>query len=277
MAISTVLSLALFGAAALGSLVLALQAAALWRHRRGRDPNPRCRPPVSILKPLCGVDDELWINLTSFANLPYPDFEVLLGIEDTSDQAYWVARAAARRWPARFRVVLQDGEPGLNPKVNQLVTLARAARHDILVVSDANVRVTSDYLDGIVAHLESPEVGLVTHPVVGTGGRRLGSRLDNLHMTGTVAAGVVAAQRLAGKDIVVGKSMALRRTDLLRLGGFERFADVLAEDYVLGGLVDAELGLRVAVARRPVRNLARDRGVRDFLRRFARWSVLRSG
>jgi ceramide glucosyltransferase len=130
------------------------------------------------------------------------------------------------------------------------------------------------YLRGIVAHLEDERVGLVTHAVAGAGEQRLGSLLDNLHMAADVGPGMVAAKRVVGKDIVVGKSMALRRADLVRLGGFESVADVLAEDYVLGRRVARELGKRVVVAHRPVWNVSQGRSVRDFLARYRRWAVI---
>lgn len=162
----------------------------------------------------------------------------------------------------------------MNPKVNQLISLARAARHDILVVSDSNVRVPREYLRDIAAHLESPEVGLVTHPIAGVGERSLGALLDNLHLAGAISPGMVAAQRLAGRNIVVGKSMAMRRRDVEAMGGFESVKDVLAEDFVLGVKVGSELGKRVAMAGLPVENVNRDRSVRDFLDRYTRWCVL---
>ncbi len=266
--------LELFAAAALGLLVLAVQHLALRRHLRGRPAAPRRTPPVSILKPLCGVDDGLAGNLASFAALDYPEYEVLLGLRSADDPALAPAREAARRWPARFRIVLQRGEPGQNPKVNQLITLARAARHGVLVVSDSNVRVEAGYLSGIAALLEDEAVGLVTHPVAGVGEARLGSLFDALHLAGAIAPGVVAAKRLAGRDIVVGKSMALRRPDLEAMGGFEAVKDVLAEDYVMGVMVGQVLGKRVAVGHRPVQNVSERRSVRDFTSRYGRWSVL---
>lgn len=81
-----------------------------------------------MLKPLCGLDDDLHRNLRSFARLRYPAYEVLLGVKDARDPALLVALEAARRWPRVFRVVLQRGAPGLNRKVNQLITLSAAAR-----------------------------------------------------------------------------------------------------------------------------------------------------
>lgn len=277
------LSVFCFTLAAIGLAALLAQCGALRRHLRAPGASPAAdfptgrwgdRPGISILKPLCGVDDRLEENLACFAALPYPEYEVLLGVKSARDPAFAVARAAARRWPERMRVVVQRYDEGLNPKVNQLVGLARAARHDLLVVSDSNVRVRPDYLDGIAAALADPGVGLVTHPIAGVGERRLGSVLENLHLAGSVAPGVVGAQVLAGRALVVGKSMALRRADLARLGGFESVKNVLAEDYVLGVRVQRALKLRVVVAPTPVENVNEDRPVRAFVERYARWSVM---
>lgn len=263
---------------ALGLLALLVQHAALRRHLRGAGTAPAAPdaelPAISILKPLCGVDDGLEENLASFAALAYPRYEVLLGVRSARDPAFAVARAAARRWPDRMRLVLQRHEPGRNPKVNQLVGLARAALHPLLVVSDSNVRVGPDYLAGIAAAMRDPSVGLVTHPVCGAGERGLGSVFENLHLAGSVAPAIVACHRLFHREIVVGKSMAMWRADVVRLGGFDAVKDVLAEDQILGGWIRRRLGKRIVVAATPVVNVNEDRPVREFWSRYARWSVL---
>jgi ceramide glucosyltransferase len=273
-----VASFALGGAATVGLLLAWSQLAALWRHLRRPARVPSRRAPISILKPLCGLDDRLAGNLLSFADLPYPDYEVVLGVRSAKDPAYPLAWMAARRWPHRFRVVLQQGEPGLNPKVNQLCTLARHARHDIIVISDSNVRVAPDYLDDIAAHLEDPSVGLVTHALAGDGeaerDARLGAVADNLHLTGVITPGVVAAKLLADKDYVIGKSMALRRADLRALGGFDCVKDVLAEDFVIGRAVADRLGKRVVLGRSIVRCVSVRRPLGGFANRYARWNVM---
>jgi ceramide glucosyltransferase len=272
--IARTFGLAAFAAAGIGLLLVGLQAWMLRRHLSRPRRAPGKLEGISVLKPLCGVDDGLERNLEVFAALDHPRYEVLLGVRSRSDAAWPVAAAAAARWPGRFRVVLQRGEPGLNPKVNQLASLARAARHDVLVVSDSNVRVPPAYLRDIAGHLESEDVGLVTHPIAGVGERSLGALFDNLQVTSAMSGGMVAAKRLAGRDIVIGKSMAMRRRDVEALGGFESVKDVLAEDYVLGVRVSAELGKRVVVAALPVENVNQDRCVRDFLGRYARWCVM---
>jgi ceramide glucosyltransferase len=199
-------------------------------------------------------------------------------VHDAEDGAYETALAVARRWPRRFRVVLQSGEPGLNPKVNQLMTLARAARNDLLVISDSNTRVPPGYLDEIAAHLADDSVGLVTHPIAGQGdeqyGARTGAVLDNMHLTGSITPALAAAKLVCGKDYVVGKSMAMRWRDVRALGGFGVVKDVLAEDFVLGRLIPERLGKRVVLARSVVRCVSLRRTVGSFVKRYARWSVM---
>jgi ceramide glucosyltransferase len=268
------LATALLGASAVGLALLFAQHLTVWIATRRPIAAPRSRPPVSVLKPLCGVDDGLEENLLAFACLEYPSYEVLLGIENPRDPAFAVAQAAAVRWPDRFRVVLQQRRLGLNPKVNQLVGLERAARHDILVVSDSNTTVRPEALDELAALFDDPKVACVSSPVSGTGHRTLGALLDNLHLAASVGAGQLAAKALFGRNLVVGKLMALRRSALSELGGFEAYANVLAEDYAIGADVVSKLGLEVAIGRRPVLNVAVNRSVKSFFLRYMRWAVI---
>jgi ceramide glucosyltransferase len=265
-------------AACFGLTALFIQYLLVLRHRRDAPrvlPAGAPRPGISILKPLCGVDDDLEANLEQFARLDYAgDYEVVLGVKDTRDAAFAVARAAVARWPGVMRLALQEGEPGLNPKVNQLITLADRARHDVLVISDSNTRVAPGYLEELAAAFADPGVGCVTHPVAGLGEKSFGSLLDNLYLASSAAAGMIAAKRLAGQDIVVGKSMALRREDVDALGGFFSVKDVLAEDYVIGQWVTRKLGKRVVVARTPVFNVSLRKSVKAFFQRYLRWSVI---
>jgi ceramide glucosyltransferase len=269
-----VIATALLALTAIGLLLGVVQVAALRWHLREPVREPRTFPFVSVLKPLCGIDDDLWANLRSFSRLRYPGYEVLLGVKDSRDPAYRVALRAARRWPGLVRVVLQRGAPGLNPKVNQLITLASAARGEVLVISDSNVRVRGDYLRAIAGAFEEEEVALVTHPVAGVGARTLGALFDNVTMCGSIAAGITSAKRLARLDFVVGKSMALRRNDLLAMGGFERLKDVLAEDFLSGRIVTSEMGRKVALVPRPVFNVCRSQSIVSFFSRYLRWSVM---
>ncbi|HVE87751.1 MAG TPA: glycosyltransferase [Myxococcales bacterium] len=261
-----------------GLLAVAVQLAISWRAFRARpepEPEEPGRPPslgISILKPLCGADDDLAENLRQFATLGYPDYELILGVRSAQDEAYPPAVEAARRWPSRVKLVLQRGEPGLNPKVNQLCTLVEAASKPIILVSDSNCRPPEGYLEEIASAFESdPQVACTSNPIIGIGEQRLGSAVENLHLASVTATGVVAAKAM-NRDIVVGKSMALRRADLEAMGGFFAVRNHLAEDYVLGKRA-ARIG-KVRVLRRPVYQLSRRRTYRELLERHRRWSVL---
>ncbi len=269
------ISILLFMASAAGLVLFAAQTVYLRRFLRRPTPMPTGPlPGISVLKPLSGLDDGLEENLQSFAVLDYPAVEVLLGFKSERDAALPLARAMVARWPQRFRIVFQRGTPGLNPKVNQLITLAQEAQHDVLVVSDASVRVDAGFLPEIAAQFERPEVGLVTHAVVGSGEQTLGSFCDNVRLTTYDSTGPVATQQLAQQDIVLGKSMAFRRSDLDALGGFESVKDVLSEDFVLGRRVSQQLRKRVVIARNIPLTISQHRTIQGFVQRYGRFAIL---
>lgn len=266
-------ALVFLAAAALGLLVMTVQWWVVSRARRRALPRPLAPRGVSMLKPLCGLDEALEENLEHFARMTGPTVELLLGVKDLDDPAVPVARRVAQRHPHTVRLVPQRGAPVQNPKVNQLMTLARAARFDLLLVSDSNARIEPAALEELQAHFEDPTVGCVANPVSGLGHQSLGALMDNLHLAAGIGAGQLAAKALGDVDFVVGKSMALRRDVLDAMGGFAAFGDYAAEDFAIAQAVRHQ-GLRNVIATSPVWNVALHRSVRSFFERYRRWAVL---
>ena len=262
-------------ATSLSLYLLMMASFAVGRRARPPRPAPHDAPFVSVLKPVAGIDEELEDNLASFAAIRYPHWELLFGVADLDDPALAVLRRFVREHPdVRARVVHTQREAALNPKVAQLVALEAAARGDVIVVSDANVRVRSTYLSNLVRALHAPRVALVTNLVAGTGERTLGAALENVQLGAMVAPGVLACATLARRPISIGKSMAMWRRALRAVGGFRAVGDVLAEDHMLARRF-AQAGYGVRVSASPVENRNVNCGVGRTLERHTRWSKMR--
>jgi ceramide glucosyltransferase len=238
-------------------------------------PHPEDLPPISILKPLKGVDADLKENLRSIFRLDYPHYEVILGTEDPDDPALAVAQRVAAEFPQIRSLILSSGRAiGYNPKVNNLANLVLRARHPLLLISDSNVRVPEDYLGDLVAHRAHAGGGLVWSLFRGVNGRGLGGLLESQQLNGPVMGGVSALMRPLRIPVCVGKSMLLHREELEAIGGFRFLGQFLAEDQVCAEEL-ARLGRPVTVSGHLIDNILGRRTLKEFTARHLRWARLR--
>jgi ceramide glucosyltransferase len=232
-------------------------------------------PGISILKPLKGIDDNLFDNLASICMQDYPMYEIIFGLQDYNDPAYKVARKIKEKYPEKdITIIVERCNAGLNPKINNLVPSYNVSKYEAILISDSNVLVGRNYLQEIVKHLQDPGVGLVSNLIQGTGGRTLGSVFENLHLNSFIMGSVCFLDRFLKMPCVVGKSMLMRKRDLEAVGGFPAVKDVLAEDYLLGKKIE-ETGKKVILSHYMVRNVNHYWGIRKFLNRHIRWGKLR--
>jgi ceramide glucosyltransferase len=228
--------------------------------------------PVSILKPLKGTDPEMYESFRSHCVQNYPQFEMIFGVSDAADPAIDLVERLRKEFPERsIRIVICSEILGANVKVSNLVQMAREARYDILLVNDSDIRVPPDYLRRITAHLGEPQIGMVTCLYRGVPTASLGSRLEALGISTDFSAGVLVAQELEGGiRFGLGSTLALRRTDLESIGGFEALVDYLADDYELGARI-ADKGLRVKLSEVVVETFLPVYSLRGFVEHQLRW------
>ncbi len=233
-----------------GSVYAVLSSGAvLWFFRRsGRKPNPpsEFQPPVTVLKPVCGLERDLKARLRSACLQDYPDYQVVYSVQSANDPALPILREIGREFgPERATVVVDDIRVGPNGKVNNLLGGLAEARHDILVISDSDVMLRPDYLSAIVAPLADPGTGAVCTPFKATGARRWFEKLELLSVNADFMPSVIFADVTGASKFCLGPSIALRRATLQEMGGLEALAEYLAEDYELGRRVWSS-GLRMA-------------------------------
>lgn len=265
-----------FAALALGGTVFyILVVVAAVRHGRKASEQSEARPSFSILKPLFGVDQGLAENLRAYFRLDYPDYEVLFGIHTEDEPAAPIAKAAmAGQPPERARIVLAGEPPSPerypNAKNWNLLQLAEQARGDILVIADSDVRPPPDNLQALAADFADPRVGVVTCLYRASGGPSLWSKLEAIGMNTEFWGGALVAQMLAPMDFAVGPTMAIRRSCLDDVGGFEATRDYLAEDFLLGNWARKK-GWEVLLSRHVVEHRIGSQGFADNFRHRLRW------
>ncbi len=211
-------------------------------------PVPSARPPVSVLKPLCGVDPLTELALESFFLIDYPDYQLVFGVQSETDPVLEVLAKLRARYPEREVAVVVDATlHGGNRKVSNLINMLPEAKHELLVISDADIHVPVYFLDRVVAALEQPNVGLVTTLYTGLPGTPgLPALLGASQINYTFLPGALLARQLGRQDCL-GVTMALSKAVLAEIGGLEAVSNNLADDQVLGRLVLAR-GYKLALA-----------------------------
>lgn len=218
--------------------VLALVMVALFKRKQDVPIERECWPPVSIFKPLCGMDEQLRENLESFCVQDYPRYEVLMGFSDQNDGAMTVAQDVAGSFPETARVIIKEGMPGTNRKVANLIGLESESRFEFLALSDSDMRVGPNYLKTVMfEYLTHYRAGLVTCPYMVRHPASLGAALESLTIASDLFPAILVARRLEGITFGLGASLLLRKSVLHDIGGLHTVAEYLADDYRIGNLI----------------------------------------
>ncbi|MBV8595161.1 MAG: bacteriohopanetetrol glucosamine biosynthesis glycosyltransferase HpnI [Candidatus Eremiobacteraeota bacterium] len=238
-------------------------------------------PAVTILKPLCGDEPDLFDNLASFCDQEFGRFQIIFGVREASDPAVGVAQRVVTAFPrVDASVVVDDRMPVANRKISNVLNMMPYAKHNILVVADSDVRVGRSYLRDIAAPFASAGVGAVTclyraaprqRRAVQTQERLVGE-LAAMFVEEHFAPSVLVATALTPMDFCLGATMAVSRTALDAIGGFAGVGAYLADDQMLGRLV-RERGFTVELATHVVETALEERDLAALWQHELRWAV----
>jgi len=230
------------------------------------------RPSVTILKPLCGMEHELYENLHSFCEQDYPDYQLIFCVRDANDPAVSIVRRIMTECSRLDIALIVDGSVrGANLKVSNLINMMSAVKHEILVIADSDMRVGSDYLATIVAPFETTSTGAVTCLYQATPAATWVSRLAAMHINADFLPSVLVADALSDIHFCFGATMAVRRTALEAIGGLKPLVNVLADDYQLGKRVN-EAGFTVCLSDYVVENIVDEPDFKSLLQHELRWA-----
>jgi ceramide glucosyltransferase len=269
--------------------VMVIVAAARFGMRKRREDRAATTflPPLSVLKPLHGMEPGLEQNIESFFEQDYPEFELLFCARQESDEGLQLARRVGARHPEVDARYVTSGEPTPkfhNAKVYSLAKLDSVAKHSLFITSDADVRVTKDYLRRMVQNFKDPAIGLASCVYLGTteggtkdrrttnGGAKAGfsAQLDAVGKSVEMTSGVLVADMLEGTKFALGASMAVRKESFQKAGGFEELGQFYADDFVLGNRLAAQkTGVRMAT--HVIRLMVQDTPFRLSFRNQLRW------
>ena len=231
-------------------------------------------PPVSILKPVRGLDHQAYENFASFCNLDYPDYEILFAVADKDDPVIPVIENLQKNFLKQaIRLIVGVEQLGITLKTNSLVRLAQEANHELLVINDSDVRVEEDYLRDVVAPFADSKVGCVTAFFRGMTEGGFIADVDAVGVPTDSSASTLVARTLGSMDFALGWTMATTKTRLAEIGGFQSLVNHHSDDFALGNEIFRR-GYRIELMRKPVWMVFPRETLRDFFKHELRWSIL---
>jgi ceramide glucosyltransferase len=229
-------------------------------------------PPISILRPICGIDSKTYENLASFCQQEYPEYQIIFGVQDPQDPSMEVVRQLIKDFPnLDIQVTASLHHLGANRKVSNLAHAVTKAKYDVLLLADSDVYVQPDYLRSVIQPLSDPTVGVVTclYRSIAQGWV---TTLEALSTPTEFLPGVLVSTAMEGIKFAMGQTIVIRRSVLEEIGGFAAIADYLADDFQLGFL-PAQAGYTVVLSNYLIDHVMPHSTIAESIHRQTRWLV----
>ncbi len=233
--------------------------------------DPHFHPPVTLLKPLCGLDSHTYENLASFCHQDYPRYQIIFGVQNPKDPAIYVVKQLIEDFPQLdMQLVISDRVLGSNLKISNLANALTKANYELLLISDSDIQVGFDYLKTVVQPLQDNAVGVVTCTYRSAAEGWIAT-LEALGISTELAPTVLVSRKLDGMTFGIGATVLIRRTALEAFGGFGAIANYLHDDFHLGRM-PANAGYRVVLSNYVVSHVLGRESFSTFFQHQTRWN-----
>ena len=236
------------------------------------DVNDSYLPPISILKPINGIENGIYENFISYCKQDYPAYQILFGVSNSNDPAIDIVKKIMNTFPQKdIELVICDNGIGANPKISNLNNIYKKAKYDIILTNDSDTRVSSDYLRRVVSPLHDQNIGLVTCVYRENITNNIISLIESISINHDFLPSIMVAQRVENLSYSFGVTIATRRDILDNIGGFKELADYLAEDFHLGEKI-SEAGHKLCLSNYIVDVIPEERSFVNFFSHQLRWA-----
>lgn len=232
--------------------------------------DPDFHPPITILKPICGLDIDTYENFASFCQQDYPEYQIIFSVRNEDDPSVQIVKQIIDDFPKIDISLVISRTIGTNLKVSNLAKAKAEAKYSLLLLADSDVRVGRDYLRQVIQPMRDESVGVVTclyRPFV----RGWVAILEAVGISTEYLAGVLVARSLEGMNFALGPTIAIRKSVLEAIGGFIAIADYLADDFQLGYL-SAKAGYKVVLSDYIIDHAIATENLLDLIHRQTRWN-----
>ena len=256
----------------LGYLFAGLVAISIFKNKNTFSDDKKFQPPISILKPIYGLDPEMYINLKSFCLQNYPKYQIIFGLQDVNDEALPIVKKIIKELNnVDISFIINTERHGTNHKVSNLINMCPSIKYEFMLIADSDMHVNENYLSQVIKPFDDPNTGAITCLYFGSATKKITSMLNTMFINNWFLPSVLISKMIKPIEYCLGATMIVRRSILHKIGGFEALSNHLADDYMLGKLI-SNIGYKIHLSNCIVKNVVEESSFKNLILHELRWA-----
>ena len=256
----------------LGYLFAGLVAISIFKNKNTFSDDKKFQPPISILKPIYGLDPEMYINLKSFCLQNSPKYQIIFGLQDVNDEALPIVKKIIKELnDVDISFIINTERHGTNHKVSNLINMCPSIKYEFMLIADSDMQVNENYLSQVIKPFDDPNTGAITCLYFGSATKKITSMLNTMFINNWFLPSVLISKMIKPIEYCLGATMIVRRSILHKIGGFEALSNHLADDYMLGKLI-SNIGYKIHLSNCIVKNVVEESSFKNLILHELRWA-----